>query len=312
MTRRDEPERRGDRPNVRKSRLRSPVASYGGQAERLNVSQDPRPKAQDRRGEAEGRAPLEGWHGWDEYAAFYDWENRQTMGRRDVRFWRDLARQRGGPVLELGCGTGRVSFPVARTGIELVGVDRSDAMLAFARRRLRRTRAAVPPRFVRADIRALPFADRSPFSLVMAPYGILQSLLDEDALMATLRSVARATRPGTVFGVDLVSDVPAWDEYRRRVRMRGPGPHGSKVTLVESVRQEPERRLTVFEQEYVERRGDRQRTRRFSLAFRTLPLPEMMGRVESAGFAVDAVLGDYDGRPWDLRADVWLILARRR
>ena len=69
--------------------------------------------------------PLEGWQGWDEYARFYDWENRQTMGRRDVRFWQDMARRLGGPVLELGCGTGRVSFPVARTGVQLVGVDRS-------------------------------------------------------------------------------------------------------------------------------------------------------------------------------------------
>jgi hypothetical protein len=49
----------------------------------------------------------------------------------------------------------------------------------------------------------------------------------------------------------------------------------------------------------------------FSLAFRTLPLPEMVARVEGAGFRVTAVLGDYRGRAWDLRADVWLILAQR-
>jgi ubiquinone/menaquinone biosynthesis C-methylase UbiE len=255
--------------------------------------------------------PLEGWHGWDEYAAFYDWENRQTMGRRDVRFWQDVARQHGGPVLELGCGTGRVAFPVARTGTQLIGVDRSDSMLAFARRRLKRTRAPVPPRFVRADIRALPFAAASPFTLVMAPYGILQSLLDEDALVATLQSVARVCRRGALFGIDLVSDVPAWDEYRRRVRMRGRGPRGSVITLVESVRQERREKLTIFDQEYVERRAGGQRVRRFSLAFRTLPLPEMMSRVETAGFVIEAVLGDYDGRPWDMRAEVWLILARR-
>jgi SAM-dependent methyltransferase len=281
------------------------------ESESPKAGEGQRPSVEGLRREAKGRAPLEGWHGWDEYAAFYDWENRQTMGRRDVAFWRDIARQRGGPVLELGCGTGRVSFPVAKTGVEVIGVDRSDAMLAFARRRLRRTRAGSPPRFVRADIRTLPFADGSSFALVMAPYGILQSLLDEDALMATLRAVARLSRPGTTFGIDLVSDVPAWEEYRRRVRMRGPGPLGSHITLIESVRQEPGRRLTIFDQEYLERRGDRERRRRFSLAFRTLPLPEMMGRIESAGFAIDAVLGDYDGGPWDMRADVWLILARR-
>ncbi len=264
-----------------------------------------------RKPKAQSPKPFEGWQGWDEYAPFYDWENRQTMGRRDVRFWQDMARRLGGPVLELGCGTGRVSFPVARVGVELVGVDRSDQMLARARRHLKRSRAASRPRFVRADIRALPFADVSRFALVMAPYGILQSLLDEDDLMATLRSVARVSRPGTRLGIDLVCDVPAWDEYRRRVRMRGRGPRGSQIALVESVRQDRERKLTIFEQEYTQRRGKSQRVQRFSLAFRTLALPEMLGRVESAGFTVEAVLGDYDGRPWDRRADVWLIVARK-
>ncbi len=261
---------------------------------------------------AEARsAKAEGWHGWDEYARFYDWENRQTMGRRDVRFWQDMARRLGGPVLELGCGTGRVSFPVAREGVELVGVDRSEQMLGWARRRLARSRAAKRPCFVRGDIRALPFAAASPFTLVMAPYGILQSLVDDEDLTAALASVAGVCRPGTTFGIDLVCDVPAWQEYRRRVRLRGRGPDGSHVVLVESVRQDRSRELTIFEQEYTQRRGAHRQVHRFSLAFRTLALPEMLSRLESAGFRVEAVLGDYDGRPWDLRADVWLIVARK-
>ncbi len=74
----------------------------------------------------------EGWQGWDEYAPFYDWENAQTLGRRDVPFWRRVAIGAGGPVLELGCGTGRVSLPLARAGVNLVGVDRSAPMLARA------------------------------------------------------------------------------------------------------------------------------------------------------------------------------------
>ena len=74
----------------------------------------------------------EGWQGWDEYAPFYDWENAQTLGRRDVPFWRRVASAAGGPVLELGCGTGRVSLPLARAGVELVGIDRSAPMLERA------------------------------------------------------------------------------------------------------------------------------------------------------------------------------------
>ncbi|HEX2724915.1 MAG TPA: hypothetical protein VHN20_03740, partial [Beijerinckiaceae bacterium] len=144
------------------------------------------------------------------------------------------------------------------------------------------------------------------------PYGILQSLVRESDLLATLQSVARVLARGGVFGVDLVPDLPVWKEYRNKVRFRGTRRGGkSRITLVESVRQDRAKRLTLFEQEYVERRGRERRSRRFSLVFRTLTVPQMTARLEKAGFRITAVLGDYDGEPWDPRADVWLILAEK-
>src|SRR5262245_10170456 len=143
----------------------------------------------------------EGYEGWDDYAPFYDWENARTLGRRDVPFWRALALQAGGPVLELGCGTGRIAIPLGRAGISLVGVDRSDQMLARARQRVRRSQLQDRVRLVRGDIRLLPFpvARSSPpmngrrrvpgnsgFSLVLAPYGVLQSLLRDRDFAAAL------------------------------------------------------------------------------------------------------------------------------
>jgi ubiquinone/menaquinone biosynthesis C-methylase UbiE len=255
---------------------------------------------------------LEGWHGWDEYAPFYDWENARTVRRRDVAFWKALAVRSGGPVLELGCGTGRITCPVARAGIPIVGIDRSAPMLERARRRARRSRAPLDVHLVRGDIRRLPFRARRPFRLVMAPYGILQSMVRDADLAATLESVARVTAPGGLFGVDLVPDVPRWSEYRRRVTLRGTRAGGSRLTLIESVRQDRRRALTIFDQEYVERSGRTRTTRRFSLAFRTLSVRQLVTRVERAGFVVDAVLGDYAGGPWDERSDVWLVLARCR
>jgi ubiquinone/menaquinone biosynthesis C-methylase UbiE len=253
----------------------------------------------------------DGWKGWDEYAKFYDWENARTMGRQDVRFWQDFARREGGPVLELGCGTGRVLIPVARTGVPVVGVDRSEPMLAYGRRRARRLPVALRPGLVRADIRTLPFPDRS-FSAVMAPYGILQSLTKDRDLDATLAEVARVLPLGGSLGIDLVPDLPAWDEYQNQTRLKGKLEASSgRVTLVESVRQDRRRKLTIFDQEYQERKGKRLERHRFSLTFRTLPLPDMVARVEAAGFQVTAVLGDYRGKAWDLRAEVWLLLATR-
>ena len=87
---------------------------------------------------------------------------------------------------------------------------------------------------------------------------------------------------------------------------------GAHVTLVETVRQDRARRLTIFDQEFTERRGrDARRMQRFALTFRTLSVPQMARRLEKAGFEITALLGDYRGGPWDPRAEVWMILARR-
>lgn len=261
--------------------------------------QRPKPKAQ-------------GWTGWDEYADFYDWENSQTLDRRDVRFWQTMAERANGPILELGCGTGRVTIPVARTGARVIGVDRSAEMLGHALRRCRRTGPGGRPSWLRGDIRLLPFQSGATFDLVMAPYGILQSLVRESDLKATLSSVARVLAPGGIFGVDLVPDLPVWKEYRNKVRFRGVRRGGkSRITLVESVRQDRAKKLTLFDQEFIEQRGRDRKSRKFSLVFRTLTVRQMTRRLESAGFRVKAVLGDYSGEPWDQRADVWLILAEK-
>src|SRR5437870_9547841 len=258
----------------------------------------------------------EGWRGWDEYAPFYDWENARTLGRRDVAFWQRLAAGADGPVLELGCGTGRITIPLAKHDIDVDGVDRSERMLERARARI--PRAQIPripnpksriPTLVRADVRALPFRHER-FSMVLAPYGVLQSLTRERDLVQTLDSVARVIRRGGTFGIDLVPDVPQWREYRNKVQLRGRTRDGTRLTLVESVRQDRRRRLTTFLQRYLERRGGKTIAHRFELTFRTLTVAQMRRRLERAGFCVETVLGDYRGRPWDARADAWIILAK--
>ena len=254
---------------------------------------------------------MKGHEGWDDYAPYYDWENRQTVGRRDIAFWNRMAAPVEGAILELGCGTGRVAIPLARDGHTVVGIDRSASMLDRARRRVRRAKMQSRVKLIRGDIRHLPFPAKT-FPLVMAPYGILQSLLEETLLMDTLTDVRRVLSRHGRFGLELVADLPAWDEYANRVTLRGArGPHGKPIHLVETVKQDRRNHITQFEQEFVEGRGRAATRKKFRLAFRNLSVPQMVSRLEKAGLEVDALLGDYQGGPWDLRAEVWIIVARR-
>ena len=256
----------------------------------------------------------EGWHGWDDYAEFYDWENARTLGRRDVGFWTAIvlreSRRRRARVLELGCGTGRLLIPLARTDARVAGIDLSAPMLAYARRRVRRMPKAERPFIVRGDIRTLPFAAASR-DVVIAPYGMLQSLVRDRDLTAVLDETHRVLRPGGLLGIDLVPDLPRWSEYAGAETFRG-RMRGGLVTLVETVRQDRKRGLTTFHEQFTRRIGRRTVTRRFSLTFRTLPMQTLIARLERAGFEIEALHGDYNDGAWHLSTDVWIVLARKR
>jgi ubiquinone/menaquinone biosynthesis C-methylase UbiE len=253
----------------------------------------------------------DGWSGWDDYAPFYDWENARTFGLRDVAFWRRIVLDEAAPALELGCGTGRLLVPLSRAGAAVSGIDRSAEMLTRARDRARRLPRGDRPRIVRGDVRRLPFADRS-HGVVLAPYGLLQSLLTDRDLDDALFEAARVLRRGGLIGIDLVPELPTWAEYGPRTRLKDRAAGGGSITLIESVRQDRRRGLTIFDEQFVERRNGRMRRRCFSLTFRTRPLPRMLARIERAGFRREAVLGDYQGGAWDAQAEAWLILARKK
>jgi len=251
-----------------------------------------------------------GWAGWDAYAPFYDWENARTFGRRDVAFWRKIAAREAAPLLELGCGTGRLLLPLARLGRPIVGIDRSAPMLDRAAARLAR-RGRDAARLVRGDITTLPFASAS-FGLVIAPYGVLQSLLNAADLRRTLLEVARVLRRGGLVGIDLVPDLLSWSEYRRRVQLRGRVAGGGRVTLVETVRQDRRRGLTIFHEEFTVVRGRRADRQSFQLTFRTIGVKQMAARLARAGLAVETTLGDYRGGAIGAHAETWLLLARKK
>jgi SAM-dependent methyltransferase len=123
--------------------------------------------------------------------------------RGDVAFYVDEAVRAGGRVLELGCGTGRITLAMARAGVTVVGVDASVGMLARCRAKLTAEPADVQARVTlhHADVRTLPAL--GDFALAIAPFRILQHLGSIDDQLACLTSVRRLLGAGGRLAFDV-------------------------------------------------------------------------------------------------------------
>jgi SAM-dependent methyltransferase len=116
----------------------------------------------------------------------------------DLPFWLKLAGQVGDPLLELGCGTGRVLVPLAQAGHHSIGIDHDFAMLRFLRARIEELTLA--PWLLAADITQYALAMQ--FSLVLLPCNTF-STLQKNERMACLECVRKHLKPGGLFAVSI-------------------------------------------------------------------------------------------------------------
>lgn len=138
-------------------------------------------------------------HGYPrERAAFY---HHRTVAaeRQDVDYYRELATVSAGPVLEMACGTGRVSLPLLEAGVDLDGFDRSAGALGV----LRETAAemGLSPTVWQADM--TQFAVDRDYDLVICPFNALQHMLTVDDQLAALDHAYAALAPGGRFCFDV-------------------------------------------------------------------------------------------------------------
>lgn len=128
------------------------------------------------------------------FAWLYD-NTPMYVSREDVGFFVDEAVASGGPVLELGCGTGRVLLPVARANIEVTGLDCAEPMVARLEEKLAREPEEVQGRvrIARADMRDFDLGRQ--FRLVMIPFRPFQHLITVDEQMACLGCIRRHLSP---------------------------------------------------------------------------------------------------------------------
>jgi SAM-dependent methyltransferase len=123
--------------------------------------------------------------------------------RPDVGFFVNAAIESGSPVLEIGCGTGRVLLPTARAGISITGLDLSDHMLEVCRTALKEEPQEVQDRvtLVQGDMRDFDLGKK--FSLVTTPFRPFQHLLTPQEQISCLKCIHRHLEPGGTFILDI-------------------------------------------------------------------------------------------------------------
>ena len=229
---------------------------------------------------------------WAATAPFYDLDFDGVDD--DVTMYREIATRQGGPVLELGCGTGRVALPLAQAGLTVVGVDFSAGMLAEARAQT----GSLPATWVEADMRSVRL--RRKFGVVLVPFGGLQHMstaLDVAAVMAT---VARHLEADGVAIVDI--EVPHPEDLEA-----GPQPlvmhwtrpwRGGMVSKLVAVDGRPSEGLrdVTFHYDVQPAEGPLHRvSHNFELRVITSGELELAGRL--AGLELVAAYGDYELGP---------------
>jgi len=248
-----------------------------------------------------------------ENAVYYDHAYRSR--RHDVAFYVDRAVESGGPVLELGAGTGRVTLAIARRGVPVVGVDRMATMLGRARDRASRlpARARQLVTFERGDVMRLRLGRR--FPLVIAPFNVLMHLYtraDVEHALATVR--AHLSKNGLfVFDVlvpwarALARDPTRW--YKSRP-ITDPST-GTRYRYDEAFEYDPVAQVQLVTMRFEAIGSSRERFV-MPLAHRQFFPAELEALLHYNGFEIDARYGDFDRAPLDGESESQIVLARPR
>jgi SAM-dependent methyltransferase len=251
-----------------------------------------------------------------EDAELYDYEYRRR--RADIAFYRGLASGLlGGPgrILDLGCGSGRLSLALARDGHQVVGLDQSEAMLDRLGARLAKAPPAVQQRVVTAqgDLRMFDLGLSVP--LAFAAFNVVEHLYTRSEVVAWLLCVARHLEPGGHLAFDVQMPDLAWllrDSSRRWARTRFTHPRtGQKLVYSTNHDYDPVSQIAVI-RIYYEPADGRGRGRVVKLTQRKFFPAELETLLWAGGFELVQRYGDFQGQPLDGAAESQVIVCRPR
>ncbi len=248
---------------------------------------------------------------FDPFARFYDLFYAQRED--DLQMYRDFALAADGPILELGCGTGRVLIPLALDGRQVTGLDLSAAMLAAAQAKVDAAHLGDRVTLIQGDM--CDFEIPTCFGLAFIPINTFMHCYDTHQQLTCLRCVQRHLQPGGRLIVDVYHpDLQALLEADGRLVSEG--------TMLDpetghTIHRLYTRRLDLATQTqhitFIVDEIDSTRTVRrtlFPFRMRFVYRYEMELLLHVAGYSLEAVYGSYDLEPFDSSSEKMIFVAR--
>ena len=243
----------------------------------------------------------------------YDLEN--GLDGPELPFYCGLATATGGPALDLACGTGFLTIPLAKLGLALTGVDLAAPMLDHARHKA----GVLPIRWVHADCRALDLGER--FALITLTGNAFQEFLTREDQEGLLGSVTRHLAPDGRFAFEtrfprraplFLMDAPAGEWSAEEFWRSHTNERGATVTTATSQRHDSLRQTVEYAiiQRWQEDGRERELTEHTTLRF-VYP-QEMEALLHYNGLAIDAAYGDWDRRPLAIDSPRMIYVCRLR
>jgi SAM-dependent methyltransferase len=257
--------------------------------------------------------PPSGARPFDDWADIYDKVYADLD--HDLPFYVRQAVASGRPVLELGCGTGRVALAMAEAGVDVVGVDISPRMVEVAQAKAAECGLAERARFQVGDMRSVRLGER--FALVTIPFRGLLLLTSAGDQRAALATAAAHLTPGGALVFDVFNPDPelladTGDEHF--VDSVVPQPGGGSVIVYATNRWDHTAQLSTPHLWIEERDAEGMvlATHERDFSMRYVWPGEMTAMLYGAGFEVEALYGGFDGEPVAEGCDDLAWVARRR
>jgi SAM-dependent methyltransferase len=249
---------------------------------------------------------------FDIYARFYDpdlddWDT-------DIQMYEQFAARCSSPILELGCGTGRVLIPLARQGYRVTGIDASAAMLERARNKIAEEDLDERVTLVEQEMRKLELGEQ--FNLAIAALNSFAHLHTTDEQLAALAQIRRHLNPGGLLVLDMFNpDMGRLLDTRGQVAlakvMAEPGT-GQRTMRFDTEEVDLGRQIihTTYIVDEIDAEGHVQRTL-FPFSLRYVFRYELELLLRHAGYEIEAIYGSYDLDEFSGDSEKLIAVARR-